>query len=258
MKTPTRLLLALIASTLCSLPATAADDLSALTGKWVATRSDDQGRTGKITLDIKQSKFTFKIQAGEQVFLHAEGDVKLETAAGFKTAKFHNIRGGRSADDLQPVDDERGVVYLLSGDELFVAANFDRERSEAPSVTKYTRAPAEGKTLVIDKIVLNQKLQDSDWYFCFEATVDGVTKRFNVPNKIFNKNELTIETDLSVPNVKAGQTCKFVMKMDDVPGDECTEEMDNRSAGSFNVTDSGSQEFKPEDQWRYTIHWHLK
>jgi hypothetical protein len=46
--------------------------------------------------------------------------------------------------------------------------------------------------------------------------------------------------------------------MDDVPGDECTEEMDNRSAGNFAVTDSGSQEFKPEDSWRYTIHWHLK
>ena len=32
----------------------------------------------------------------------------------------------------------------------------------------------------------------------------------------------------------------------------------NISAGSFTVTESGSQEFKPEGQWRYTIYWHLK
>jgi hypothetical protein len=24
------------------------------------------------------------------------------------------------------------------------------------------------------------------------------------------------------------------------------------------VTDSGSQAFKPEDHWRYTVYWHLK
>jgi len=30
------------------------------------------------------------------------------------------------------------------------------------------------------------------------------------------------------------------------------------STGSFTVTESGSQNYKPEDQWRYTIYWHLK
>ena len=30
------------------------------------------------------------------------------------------------------------------------------------------------------------------------------------------------------------------------------------SDGSFTVTDSGSKEFKPEGQWRYTLYWHLK
>jgi hypothetical protein len=258
MKTKLSLGLILLAFAITGAWSARADDLSALAGRWVSTRTDNQGRSGKVTLDIQQARFTFKIEREGQVFLYAEGDVKVETAAGFKTAKFHNIRGGRSADDLQAVDDERAVVYRLSGDELYVASGFDRERSETPSVMKYTRAPAEARTLVIDKIEMHQKLQDSDWYFCFEATVDGVTKRFNVPNKVFNKNELTIETDLSLPNVKAGQTCKFVMKMDDVPGDECTEEMDNRSAGSFTVSESGSQEFKPENAWRYTIHWHLK
>lgn len=236
-----------------------ADELSALAGKWVATRSDDQGQSFQQALEIKKNKFTFKVQREGQILLYAEGEVKTEPAGPLKIAKFFNISGGRSQSDLQPVDDERTIVYLLTDDQLTVAANFDRERSEAPSVTKYTRAAeAAAKTLVIDKIVMNQKLQDAEWYLCFEATVDGVTKRFNLPNHIYSKNELTVEMELAVPNVRPGATCKFVMKMDDVAGDECTEEMDNRSAGSFTVSDSGSQEFKPENAWRYTIHWHLK
>lgn len=258
MKPNLRCFLILLTLTLCAILPARADDLSALAGKWVTTRTDDQGRSAKQVLEIKAAKFTFKIMREEQLLLYAEGEVKVGTAEALKTVRFHNIRGGRSADDLQPVDDERSGIYLLSGGELFMAMNFDRERSEPPMVTKYVKAAEETKTLVIDKIVMNQKLQGSDWYFCFEATVDGVTKRFNVPDKIFNKNELTIETDLAVPNVRPGQTCKFVLKMDDLAGDECTEEMDNRSAGSFNVTDSGSEEFKPEDSWRYTIHWRLK
>ena len=48
------------------------------------------------------------------------------------------------------------------------------------------------------------------------------------------------------------------MKLDDVAGDEITDEMDNRSTGSFTATSSGSQNFKPEDGWSYTIYWHLK
>ncbi len=235
-----------------------ADELAALAGKWTATRSDDQGRSGNLILEIKQSKFTFQVQSGGRVVLYAEGDVKAEAAGALKTAKFFNIQGGTSKDDLQSVDDERTVVYLLSGDELSVAANFDRERSEPPNVTIYKKAAAEAKTLVIDKIVMNQTVQGTDFYLCFEATVDGVTKRFNLPNKTYNGKEVTVETELAVPNVKAGQTCKFVLKLDDVAGDECTEEMDNRSAGSFSVSDKGSQAFKPEDQWGYTIHWHLK
>jgi hypothetical protein len=88
--------------------------------------------------------------------------------------------------------------------------------------------------------------------------VGSTTKRFHVENKAFGKAGETIVTDLAIPNVAKDQTCKIVMKLDDVAGDECGEEMDNRSAADFKVTESGSQEFKPEDQWSFTIHWHLK
>jgi len=243
--------------TLCAF----ADDLDALAGKWVAERHDAQGQAFKQAIEIKKNKFTFKVmREGGQTALHAEGEVKAERLGPFKVAKFFHIQGGSSASDLQPVDDDRTVLYALDGNELTVAVNFDKERSEPPTVTKYTKQAAadEPRTLVIDKIVMHKTPQSAEWYLCFDATVGETTKRFLVENKTWEKDEVTIATDLAIPNVRKDQTCKFVMKLDDVAGDECTEEMDNRSTGSFSVTDSGAQDFKPEDQWRYTIHWHLK
>ncbi len=54
---------------------------------------------------------------------------------------------------------------------------------------------------------------------------------------------MTIPTDLALGNARAEQTCQFVLKLDDVAGDEITEEMDNKSTGSFTVSSSGSQTF---------------
>jgi len=240
-----------------------ADDLQALAGRWVANVTDSEGRTFKQVLEIKKDKFTFSvIRAQDQVALYAQGDVKTEQLGPFKAAKFFNIQGGQSASELQAVDDERTVIYSMGYNEITVAANFDRERAEPPTATKYTKdtkAASEGsRTLVIDKIVMHTTPQTADWYLCFEATVGDATKRFNIPDKTWSKDEATIATELSIPNAKKDQTCKFVLKLDDVAGDECTEEMDNRSAGSFTVSDNGSQTFKPEDHWRYTIHWHMK
>jgi len=257
-----RLLLSFAAAsvlcTLSSLPV-AADDLDALAGKWVAERKDDQGRVFKQVIEINKNKFKFQLSRdGDERGLYAEGDVKAETLGTFKTLKFYNIQGGRSASDLQPVDDDRTVIYMLGYNELTTAVNFDKERQEPPMVTRYTKAAAEAKVLVIDKIVLHKTPQSADFYICFEATVGDTTKRFNIPNKTYQGSEITVPTELVVPNVRADQTCKFVMKLDDVAGDECTDEMDNKSTGSFTVTASGSQDFKPEDGWTYTIHWHLK
>ncbi len=241
-----------------------ADDLEALAGKWVAERDNARGLSLKQAIEIKGNKFTFKVlrTSGPTVVivLYAEGEVKAERLGTFKTAKFFNIQGGTSASDLQAVDDDRTVFYALEGNELTVAENFDKERDQPPSVTKYTKqaATVEAKTLVIDKIVMHKSPQSAEYYLCLDVTVGETTKRFHVENKTYGKAGETITTDLSIPNVRKDQTCKVVMKLDDVAGDECTEEMDNRSAADFKVTESGSQEFKPEDQWRYTIHWHLK
>ena len=259
-KTTLSLAAAFAFSTLGAL-STFADDLEALAGKWVAEKTQVQGMSLKQTLEIKKNKFTFEvIQDGGEIALHAEGEVKTGRLEPFKTARFFNIRAGSSATELEAVDDERTLIYTLDGNELTAAMNFDNERAEPPMVTTYTRRVVadEPKTLVIDKIVMHKAPQSAEWYFCFDATVGETTKRFHVADKTYEKDEITIATDLAIPSVRKDQTCKFVMKLDDVAGDECGDEMDNKSTGSFSVTDKGSQEFKPEDQWRYTIHWHLK
>ena len=69
---------------------------------------------------------------------------------------------------------------------------------------------------------------------------------------------MTIPAELAVGNARAEQTCQFVLRLDDVAGDEITDEMDNKSTGSFTVSPNGSRTFKPEDGWSYTICWHLK
>ncbi len=248
----------LLCSSLITLSATAGD-LESLAGKWVADRKDDQGRALKQILEITASRFKFQLsREGSDRALYAEGEVKAESLGPFKAARFYNIRGGESADDLQPVDDERVVIYMLGYNELTTAVNFDKERQEPPMVTRYTKAADEAKTLVIDKIVMHKTPQSADWYLCFEATAGNAPKRFNLPDKTWHGDEVTIATDLNIPGVSADQACKFVMKLDDVAGDECTEEMDNRSTGSFTVSASGSQTFKPEDGWSYTIYWRLK
>ncbi len=237
-----------------------ADDASVLNGKWVAKRTNSQGEAIQQVLEIKKDKFTFKIlQDADQVAIYAQGDVKLEQLGPFKVARFSNIQGGRSAADLQPVDDEHVLIYTLSDNELTMASNFDKERSEPASAIKYHKAAAEeSKGLVIEKIVLHTTPQSADWYLCFDATAGGTTRRFNIPDKTWSKDEVTITTDLTIPKVSKGQTCNFVLKLDDVAGDECSDEMDNKSTGSFTVTESGSQAFKPENDWRYTIYWRLK
>jgi hypothetical protein len=48
------------------------------------------------------------------------------------------------------------------------------------------------------------------------------------------------------------------MQLDDIDGDACSDEPDNRSNGEFTVSEKGSQTFKPANDWNYTIRWHLK
>ena len=100
--------------------------------------------------------------------------------------------------------------------------------------------------------------QVATWYLCFEANADETKGRHYVENKGYEKNQVTIPVALELAKVRAGQKCSFKLQLDDVDGDACSDEPDNRSTGEFTVSDKGSQSYKPEDNWRYTIRWHLK
>jgi hypothetical protein len=88
--------------------------------------------------------------------------------------------------------------------------------------------------------------------------VEGVTRTYHVDGKGYDKKQVTIPVELELPKAKPGQKCGFKLQLDDVDGDACTEDADNRSTGEFAVSDKGEQTYKPEDNWRYTIRWHLK
>lgn len=259
MKTNLLILAAGIVFTTLGSATALAEDLDALAGKWVAERNDPQGRAVKHVLEISKNKFKLLMtRVADERTMYAEGDVKAEVLGPFKTARFYNVQGGRSPSDLQPVDDERTVVYTLGSDEMTMAVNFDKERNEPPAVLKFTKAAAETRTLVIDKVVMHKTPQAAEYYLCLEATAGDKTKRFNIPNKAYEGTETTIPTDITIENARPNQACQFVLKLDDVAGDEITDEVDNKSSGSFKVSSNGSQTFKPEDGWSYTIYWHLK
>jgi hypothetical protein len=75
-----------------------------------------------------------------QTHLYAEGDIKLSKLGPFSAIKFFNIKGGVSADQLDPVDDDRDVIYMLEGNVWTIAANFDRAHDgQKPSADAYTR-----------------------------------------------------------------------------------------------------------------------
>ena len=242
-----------------------ADDAERLAGKWSANRVNDDGQKATLNVEIKKDKFTFEVLGADgQVVLHAEGDIKLEKLAPFNLIRFVHIRGGTSAENLSEVDDEFNSIYTLDSDNWILAMNFDKERDQKPRLDNYHRvksaapAAAEAGTLVIDEIQMADTPQSATWFICFEATVGGATKRFYVENKGYDKNQVTIPMALEVPKVKAGQKCTFKMQLDDVDEDTCGDDMDNRSTGDFSVSEKGSQEYKPESNWRYTIRWHLK
>src|SRR5262245_61396362 len=245
---------------IASAVSTLADDLESLAGKWSVKKTNDQGQPYTQIVEVKKDKFVFQILGEDgNVAIYAEGDFKVEKLGPFKAAKFTNIKGGQSAADALPIDEEYTSAYVLNDDTWTVASNFDKVRPQKPSIDVYRKAKAETPgTLIIDKIEMAQTPQTATWFICFEATVNGVKQKYFVPNKGYDKTPVTIPVALSLPNVRAGQMCTLVCQLDDVEDDVCTDEIDNKSTGNFTVTESGSQSFKPEDTWRYTIYWHLK
>ena len=115
--------------------------LEKLQGKWSGKSAARDGQEVTQVLEIKGGKLTFQIlNADKEVRLYATGNVKAEMQGPFKLLKITDIDGGRSANETQPVNDDRSTVYWLSGDTLTLASNFDKEReNQGPRVEVYQR-----------------------------------------------------------------------------------------------------------------------
>jgi hypothetical protein len=251
-----------VAATLFGFVAKGADDLEALAGKWSVKKVNAEGQDFTQTIAIKKDKFIFQLLGAEdRLVMHAEGDLKLDKLGPFNAAHFVNIRAGGSASDLQDVDDQYVSIYRLEGDTWTMASSFDKEREQQkPSLDVYRRlkTAVEPAVLVIDDIEMADTPQSATWFLCLEATVEGVSRTYHLEGKGCDKKQVTIPVGLELPQVQAGQKCSFKLQLDDVDDDVCTDEVDNRSKGEFTVSEKGMQTYKPEDNWRYTIRWHLK
>ncbi len=117
-----------------------ADDLSDVAGKWSVRKTNDTGESYTQIIEIKKDKFTFKIVGAEnKVALYAEGDIKAEKAGVFTALKFFNMKAGKSQAEAESVAEEREVIYRVDEDSLFIANNFDKERSQKPVMDLYKK-----------------------------------------------------------------------------------------------------------------------
>ena len=239
-----------------------ADDLDVLAGKWSVDKVNEQGQKYTQTIEVKHDTFVFQILGDDgQVVFVAQGDFKLEKPGPFKAAHFLHLKAGQSASGLEATDEEYLSIYRLEGDAWMLASNFDKERQgQKPALDVYRRVKAAtARTLVIDEITMADTPQTETWYVCFVVrTADGSSHRYYVAGKGYDKKQVTIPVTLELPNTGAGQKCSFTLQLDDIDDDACGDEPDNRSTGEFIASERGSQSYKPEDNWRYAIRWHLK
>jgi len=115
--------------------------LTKLQGKWSGKRTTRDGQEVTTTVEIKGEKLIFQmLNSDKEVRFFAKGDVKAEKLGPFNVLKLTALEAGGSANDTRAIDDDRQTIYVLNGDTLALASNFDKEReNQKPSVEVYQR-----------------------------------------------------------------------------------------------------------------------
>ena len=115
--------------------------LKGLQGRWNGERTNSEGQRNKSVLEIKDDKMEFRALDGDgSVRFIAKGNVKIEKAGDLRALVITDIRAGRDADNLEPVDDDRTSVYTLREGKLYLASGFDKPRdNERPRLEEFTK-----------------------------------------------------------------------------------------------------------------------
>jgi hypothetical protein len=107
--------------------------LDSLQGSWTTKRTNQEGQVLSQVLEIKNDRLTFKLMSAEgELRFVAKGTASTQKLGPFQTLKITDIKAGQSEDSAETVDDERASVFLLDGDTLTLASNFDKVRANQP------------------------------------------------------------------------------------------------------------------------------
>jgi hypothetical protein len=86
------------------------------------------------------------VGADGEMRLFAKGAVSVHKLGPFEALKITGIQAGRSEDSSEAVDDERTSIFVLDGDTLTLASNFDKARTDQPPRAEtYSRSKAAAK-----------------------------------------------------------------------------------------------------------------
>src|SRR5688572_5873256 len=121
-----------------------ASELDALQGRWVITKTNQEGRVFSQVIEVQKDQFTFQIlDADSQLRFTSKGTAKATRSAPFDLLTVTDIRAGRSPEQMDAVDDTRAFVYTVRDNNLILASNFDKVRAnEKPGAESYLRKEA--------------------------------------------------------------------------------------------------------------------
>lgn len=123
-----RVVLSVIVAAACGLfgvQGVQAQSFSEVSGLWTLKKSHAWGEVTQ-TVEFKENRFFYKeTGASGDIQLVARGDVKVERLGAFKVLHLTNIEGGTSENWLEPVNEDRDIIFTKGWNTLTVALNFD-------------------------------------------------------------------------------------------------------------------------------------
>jgi len=107
------------------IPAAQAQSFADVAGVWSLKKSHAWGETTQ-TVEFKDNRFSYQeTNSSGDTLLVARGDVKVEKLGPFKVLHLTKIEGGTSESWLEPVNEDRSLLYVKGWNTLTVALNFD-------------------------------------------------------------------------------------------------------------------------------------